>query len=449
MIGLSLGEIADITGGEVHGDEGVVVRGAASVDSRTIAPDGLFVAIAGERVDGHDFVPQAMAAGAAAVLATRAVAAPCVVVDDATVALGKIARAVIDRRTDIRVIGITGSQGKTSAKDLLAEVLAAAGPTIASVGNSNNELGVPLTVLRIEPSTRYLILEMGSRGIGHLATLCEIAPPDIAVVLNVGVAHMGEFGSARNIAIAKSELVEALTSEGTAILNADDEHVSAMAAQTDARVITFGEAGDVGLSGLRLDDDGQPQFTLAYGDQSVATSVPHLGAHHALNAAAAAAVGVAVGMTVADIGSALQGATIQSPMRMSRTVRADGVVVINDAYNANPDSMAAALRALAAVGSKGRTYAVLGEMLELGEASAAAHRQIGELAADLGISCVVTVGEGASGIAEGAGLRAHHVTDAEAAVAFLTERLRPSDVVIVKASRGDRLERVADALLDR
>ncbi|MDQ3158090.1 MAG: UDP-N-acetylmuramoyl-tripeptide--D-alanyl-D-alanine ligase [Actinomycetota bacterium] len=449
MIGLTLREIADATGGEVHGDEDIVVRGAASVDSRALEPDGLFVAIGGEHVDGHEFAPQAMAAGAAAVLATRPVDVPCVVVDDATLALGKIARAVLDRRADLRVIGITGSQGKTSAKDLLAQLLAAAGPTVASAGSFNNELGVPLTVLRIEPSTEFLVVEMGSRGIGHITTLCEIAPPDIAVVLNVGVAHMGEFGSADNITIAKGELVEALGDEGTAILNADDSRVATMASRTHARIITFGETGDLNLSDVTLDSNGEPHFTLTYDGQSVATSVPQIGRHHAINAAAAAAVGVAAGMNLADIGAALQEATTQSPMRMAKTVREDGVVVINDAYNANPDSMAAALRALAAVGGKGHTYAVLGEMLELGETSADAHRRIGELAADLDVFCVVTVGDGAAGIAEGAGLRAHRVADVEAAVAFLTERLRPSDVVIVKASRGGRLERVAEALLGR
>lgn len=449
MIGLTLQEIADVTGGVLHGDGDLVVRGSASVDSRVLERDGLFVAIAGEHVDGHAFVRQAVAAGAAAVLATRPVDAPSVVVDDATVALGKIARAVLDRRADVTVIGITGSQGKTSAKDLLAQVLAGAGPTVASAGSFNNELGVPLTVLRLGQSTRYLIVEMGSRGIGHIAVLCAIAPPDIAVVLNVGVAHVGEFGSVANIAIAKGELVEALGRGGTAILNADDERVSAMSSRTDARVVTFGATGDVVLGDVTLDNGGQPHFTLAYGDQQVATSVPRIGAHHAVNAAAAATVGVAVGMTLADIGAALQDATIQSPMRMDRTVRDDGVVVINDAYNANPDSMAAALHALAAVGGKGHTYAVLGAMLELGESSADAHRKIGALAAELDISCVVVVGDGAAGIAEGAGLRAHRVADVDAAVAFLTERLEPSDVVIVKASRGDRLERVADALLGR
>ena len=449
MIGLSLRQIADVTGGAVHGDQDTVVSGSASVDSRDLQQGGLFVAIAGERVDGHDFVAQAVGAGAAAVLSTRIVDAPCVVVDDATFALGRIARDVLDRRQDLRVIGITGSQGKTSAKDLLAQVLGVAGSTIASAGSFNNELGVPLTVLRTDDGTRFLVVEMGSRGIGHIATLCNIAPPAIGVVLNVGSAHVAEFGSAANTAIAKGELIEALPAGGTAILNADDARVAAMASRTGARVITFGEMGDLALSAVRLDGFGEPQFTLSFGGQSVETSVPRLGIHQAINAAAAAAAGIAVGMSLADVGAALENATAQSPMRMAKTVREDGVVVINDAYNANPESMAAALCALAAVGGSRRTYAVLGEMLELGEAGADAHRAVGELAAKLGITCVVAVGAGATGIAEGAGSRAHRVVDVDEAVSFLTERLQPSDVVIVKASRGARLERVADALLGR
>ncbi|MEO6470772.1 MAG: UDP-N-acetylmuramoyl-tripeptide--D-alanyl-D-alanine ligase [Aeromicrobium sp.] len=449
MIALTLQEIADLTGGQIHGDAGVEVNGAAAVDSRRVAAGGLFVAIAGEHVDGHEFVPQALAAGAAAVLATRIVDAPCVIVDDVTVALGKISRELIDRLNALTVIGITGSQGKTSAKDLIAHVLATKESTVASAGSFNNELGVPLTVLEANELTRFLVVEMGSRGIGHIATLCEMAPPEIGVVLNVGTAHIGEFGSAGNIAIAKGELVEALPAWGTAVLNADDVRVAAMASRTDARVITFGEAGGVRLSDLTLNDDGEPQFILSFGPERLATYVPQIGAHHAINAAAAAAVGVAVGMNLAEIAHALATAKVSSPMRMAKTVREDGVVIIDDTYNANPDSMAAALRALAAIGGHGHTYAVLGEMLELGATSADAHRAVGQLAAELDIDCVVVVGEGAAAIAEGAGARAHKVADVDAAVSFLTGRLESSDVVIVKASRGGRLERVANALLDR
>ena len=447
MIGLSLQEIADVTGGTIHGDRDLVVKGSAFIDSRACEQDGLFVAIVGDHVDGHDFAAHVVDSGAAAVLAIRAVDAPCVVVGEATVALGKIAREVLDRRHDLRVIGLTGSQGKTSTKDLLSQILAVAGSTIASAGSFNNELGVPLTVLRAGDRTSFLVVEMGSRGIGHIETLCTIAPPDIGVVLNVGTAHVGEFGSVGNIARAKGELIEALPVGGTAILNADDPRVLAMSSRTDARIITFGEAGDLALSGVRLGDNGEPHFTLSYEGQDTETSVPLLGTHQAVNAAAAAAVGIAVGMNLADIGIALENATAQSPMRMAKVVREDGVVVINDAYNANPDSMAAALRALAAIGGGGRTYAVLGEMLELGDSASEAHRAVGVLAAELGITCVVAVGDGAAGIAEGAGPRAQRVADVDAAVSFLTERLHPPDVVIVKASRSARLERVVDALL--
>ena len=449
MIGLTLDEIAGITGGEVLGDGSLIVSGRASIDSRSASAGDLFVAIDGEHVDGLDFVPQAIEAGSIAVLSTRPVDAPGVVVADATIALGLIARAVIDRHESLTVIGVTGSQGKTSAKDMMAHVLATAGPTTATAGSFNNELGLPLTVLGIAEDTRYLVLEMGARGIGHISALCEIAPPDIGVVLNVGSAHIGEFGSVDNIAAAKGELIESLRPGGTAILNADDERVAAMASRTTEKVVTFGQNGDLVLSDLVLNGAGEPHFTLTFGDQSIATSVPQLGAHHASNAAAAAAVGIAVGMSLADIGAALESASVASPMRMARTVRPDGVTIINDAYNANPDSMAAALHALAAVGGDGRTYAVLGEMLELGEESPEAHRSIGRLAAELDIDCVVVVGEGAAGIAEGAGQRAHRVADVSEAVSFLTERLRTPDVVIVKASRGGRLERVADALLDQ
>lgn len=449
MIGLTLAEIARITGGHVHGDGDICVAANAIVDSRSVGAGDLFVAINGEHVDGHEFVPQAVAAGASAILSTEPVDAPGVVVADATVALGRIAAAVLAKRPDLTVIGITGSQGKTSAKDLLAHVLAVAGPTTATAGSFNNELGLPLTVLGIAEDTRFLVLEMGARGIGHIATLCRIAPPAIGVVLNVGTAHLGEFGSVEAIAAAKGELIEAVKPGGTAILNSDDARVAAMASRTTERIVTFGRHGDVILGDLALEDSGEPHFTLTHAGRTVATTVPQVGAHHAINAAAAAAVGVAVGMTLPDIGAALETASAASPMRMARTIRADGVTVINDAYNANPDSMAAALRALAAIGGGGHTYAVLGEMLELGEAGAEAHRSIGRLAAELGIDCVVVVGEGAAGIAEGAGSRAHRVEGVEQAVSFLTGRLQPSDVVIVKASRSGRLERVADALTGR
>jgi UDP-N-acetylmuramoyl-tripeptide--D-alanyl-D-alanine ligase len=448
MISLRLDQIATIVGGELHaaGDGEVLVTGAASVDSRVVDPGGLFAAIAGEHVDGHDFVADAIGHGAVAVLANRRVDAPCVVVPDVTVALGQLAHAVLER-IDPVVIGITGSQGKTSVKDLVAQILQDSGPTVAATGSFNNELGVPLTVLRADEQTAYLVVEMGARGLGHVAQLCAIARPDIGVVLNVGSAHVGEFGSADVTAAAKGEIVEALDPVGVAVLNADDPRTNAMATRTAARVLTFGHGGNVALGPVELDASGEPTFTLSHADETITTHVPQLGAHHAMNAAAAAAVCLAAGLDLATIGERLARATVTSPMRMARTQRADGVLIIDDTYNANPESVAAALRAAMAlrVGER-RVVAVLGEMLELGEESADRHREIGRLAAELGVDLVVAVGEPAWPVAEGAGAGAVRAADTDEAAGTVSAWLRPADIVLVKASRGARLERVSAVL---
>ncbi|TXL62835.1 UDP-N-acetylmuramoyl-tripeptide--D-alanyl-D-alanine ligase [Aeromicrobium terrae] len=446
MIRLGLGEIAEIVGGVEHGDAGTVVSGDPTLDSRDVRPGALFVALAGEHVDGHDYATEAVAAGAAAVLASRVVEAPCVVVDDVTVALATLATEVL-RRLGTTVVAVTGSQGKTSVKDLLAQVLEPTGPTVAPRGSFNNDLGVPLTVLRIDEDTRFLVVEMGARGIGHIAALCRIAPPDVSLVLNVGHAHVGEFGSPNVTAQAKGEIVDALSADGTAVLNADDHRVAAMADRVAGRVLTFGRAGDVTLGDVELDAAGEPHFSLTYRGETVDVHVPQIGAHHAANAAAAAAAGIALGLDLPTISERLGRAGAQSPMRMARHVRSDGLVVIDDAYNANPESMAAALQTLPSLGGH-RTIAVLGEMLELGPDSADQHRAVGRLAADLGIDLVLAVGPGAAGIAEGAGERGRAVADVSEAVSALSAWLAPDDVVLVKASRGARLERVTEALLE-
>ncbi len=447
MIPLSLDEIAVIVGGELHAADGdVLVTGPASVDSRTIAEGGLFVAVAGEHVDGHDFVSDAIGNGAVVALAARRVDAPCIVVPDVTAALGELARAVLDRIYPI-VIAITGSQGKTSVKDLVAQILQGSGPTVAASGSFNNELGVPLTVLRADQDTAYLVLEMGARGVGHIAHLCSIARPDIGVVLNVGNAHVGEFGSADVTAAAKGEMVEALDAEGIAVLNADDHRTSAMATRTAARILTFGRGGTVALRHVELDPSGEPTFRLSHAGTAITAHVPQLGAHHAMNAAAAAAVCLAAGLDLATIGERLAGAAAASPMRMARTQRPDGVLIIDDTYNANPESVEAALRAAIALrGDERRVAAVLGEMLELGPESPERHRDIGRLAAKLGFDLVVAVGEAAARIADGAGPDAVRAADTDEAARVMSAWLRPGDVVLVKASRGARLERVTAAL---
>ncbi|HET7690332.1 MAG TPA: UDP-N-acetylmuramoyl-tripeptide--D-alanyl-D-alanine ligase [Nocardioidaceae bacterium] len=452
-----LSEIAAVVGGALHGDD-VTVAGATSIDSRAVEPGGLFAAFVGEAVDGHDYVDQAVAGGAVAVLGTRATAHPTVVVPDPQLALQQLAQHVLAELRPLHVIALTGSQGKTSTKDLLGAVLAEAGPTVATFGSFNNELGLPLTVLRATRETRFLVLEMGARGQGHLAELCTIARPTVSVVLNVGKAHLGEFGSQADIALAKGELVEALPADGIAVLNADDPLVSAMASRTHARVLTFGEGNaDVMVKDLTLDDFGRPSFTLVSGDAKADVTMKLVGEHQALNAGAAAAAATAVGVPLTAVAASLSTVQGLSKWRMEVHERPDGVTVINDAYNANPDSMRAGLKALAAIGrARGpqtRTVAVLGEMRELGESSREEHDAIGRLAVRLDIHQLVVVGEAARPMHLGAylegswGEESVFVPDNDEALAWLREHLAPGDVVLVKASRGARLDQVADGLL--
>jgi UDP-N-acetylmuramoyl-tripeptide--D-alanyl-D-alanine ligase len=454
MIPMSLAEIAAVVDGTVVGDSAVVVSGAAFVDSRSPIVGGLFVAVVGERSDGHSHARAAVAAGAAAVLGSRATEAPTVVVADPIVALGLLARRLLDRLPRATVLALTGSQGKTGTKDYLAEVLSAVGPTVATLGNNNNELGVPLTVLRADAETAYVVVELGARGIGHIAYLCRIAPATIGAVLNIGSAHLGEFGSVAAIAQAKGELLEALPASGTAILNADDPASDDLRARTQATVLTFGESGQIGWRNLVLDNEGRASFELTYAGAASPVTLSQVGAHQVPNAAAAAAMAVAAGLGLPDIAAALTRASGGSPWRMEVRRRVDGAVVINDAYNANPASMRAALDALAAVGQSSRTLAVLGEMRELGEQSVNAHEQVGGFAAALGVDLLVCVGEAAHAIGVGALADPHwhgevvRTAGRDDALAWLRENIGAGDVVLIKASRGAALEELAAGLLD-
>ncbi|MFT4286440.1 UDP-N-acetylmuramoyl-tripeptide--D-alanyl-D-alanine ligase [Nocardioides sp.] len=443
MIPLSLAEIAGIVDGRVVGDAAVTVTAPAVLDGRRAAPGGLFVAFVGERVDGHDYADQAAEAGAVAVLGARPTSLPTVLVDDAQAALQALATHVVATLRDgLTVVGLTGSQGKTSTKDLLASVLASAGPTVATAGSLNNELGVPLTMLRAAADTRFLVLEMGARGIGHIAALTSLVALDVAVVLNVGQAHLGEFGSRDAIARAKGELVQGLRPGGTAVLNADDPRVAAMRESATGPVLTFGRAepADVRVEDLRLDRLGRPSFMLRTAEGSVRVRLPLVGAHQALNAAAATAAGLAAGVPLDVAGPALATASL-SHWRMELRELPGGVTLLNDSYNANPDSTRAALDALAAI-EAGRRIAVLGEMRELGEESEAEHRRIGEYAARVA-DVVLVVGEDARPLAVG---EAVLLDDNAAAVDWLHNHLTAGDVVLVKASRGARLDEVAAAL---
>ncbi|MEV4491982.1 UDP-N-acetylmuramoyl-tripeptide--D-alanyl-D-alanine ligase [Micromonospora coxensis] len=455
MIPLSLAEVASAVDGRLTAaDPDARVTGPVEFDSRKVTAGALFVAFAGEKVDGHDYAAAAVADGAVAVLGTREVpGVPMVLVDDALAAMGRLARAVVDRLPELTVIGLTGSSGKTSTKDLIAQLTVRLGPTVAPPGSFNNELGHPYTALQATPETRFLVLEKGARGIGHVRYLCEVVPPRISVVLNVGVAHLGEFGSRENIALAKGELVESLPADGLAVLNADDPLVDAMATRTTARVVRYGEAAqaDVRAVDVTLDDRGRPSYTLVTPEGSAPVRLRLTGRHQVSNSLAAAAVARELGMPPAEVATALGELGLVSTRRMDVFERPDGVTVIDDSYNANPASTAVALRALAGMGRGGRTFAVLGYMAELGEYEREGHREVGRLAAELGVDRLLVVGEPAAPIHEGAtavsdwGGESVLLTDQAAAVEVLRSELRQGDVVLVKGSRYRTWE-VADAL---
>ncbi len=477
MTALTVGQVADATGGRaVCTTPSTVIDGPVVTDSRQVGPGSLFVALTGEHADGLDYAAAAVASGAVAVLAEREPTGPdgplpAVVVPDATEALGRLAQAALaDLRaaaaepggTGLSVVAVTGSVGKTTTKDLLAQVLGAAGPTVAPVRSFNNEIGLPLTVLTADTQTRYLVLEMGASAPGDLDYLVGIAPPDGAVVLAVGHAHLGGFGGGLDdVARAKAELVTGLAPGGVAVLNADDPRVAAMADLAPGEVVRFGfaDTAQVRAQGLRL-EHGRAVFSLAVdlpGRVSGAAEVRLrlVGEHHVHNALATAATALVMGLDLDTVATALSSADIRSPHRMHVVDRPDGVTVVDDSYNANPDSVRAALKALAVLARPDRrSVAVLGEMLELGEASLLAHDQIGRLAVRLDIALTVVVGgAGAHPIATGAahegswGDEVVEVADVDAAAAFLRAELRPGDVVLVKSSYGAGLWRLGDLLI--
>jgi UDP-N-acetylmuramoyl-tripeptide--D-alanyl-D-alanine ligase len=456
MIPTSVAEIAEITGAraDLVPDPSAMVTGPVTIDSRQIRPGGLFAALPGTRADGHDFAAAAVAAGATAVLVTRPVGVPALIVPDVSAALGALATAVVSRLPGLTIAAITGSAGKTTTKDLAAQLIESLGPTVSPLNSYNNEQGHPLTVLRVTGETRYLVAEMSARGPGHIAALCRISPPRFGVVLCVGHAHAGVFGSIDDVARAKSELPAALPADGVAVLNADDPRVLAMAASTAARVVTFGRAPgtDYRATGVVLDEAGRPGFTLVTGAGSAPVQLQLHGEHNVANALAAAALASQLGMGVAEIAAGLSAATARSRWRMEVTRRPDGVTVINDAYNANPEALRAALSAVAAMAGRGRAFAVLGYMTELGDQADELHEQAGRQAAQAGLAGLIVVGEEAAPMLAGAKADPSwrgellQVPDAAAAVAAVDRLAGPGDVVLVKASRSVNLQRVALAL---
>jgi UDP-N-acetylmuramoyl-tripeptide--D-alanyl-D-alanine ligase len=497
MIDLTVAQIAGIVGGEladISAADAAHLHVTATVefDSRRITSGGLFLALPGARADGHDHAAAAVAAGAVAVLAARPVGVPAIVVapdphaapradgglagvlehdtdgSGAAVlaALAQLAAAVAAELVagGLTIIGITGSSGKTSTKDLLAAVLAPLGEVVAPPGSFNNELGHPWTVLRATAATDYLILELSARHPGNIAALAAIAPPAIGVVLNVGTAHLGEFGSREAIAKTKSELPQAIPRSGVAVLNIDDPAVAAMAEVTAARVVRVSRNSrtDVWAGPVTLDELARPQFTLHSGGAAVDVSLSLHGDHHVSNALCAAAVALECGATLEQVAAVLADAGPVSGHRMRVSTRADGVTVIDDAYNANPDSMRAGLQALAWISAAGggdpagkrRSWAVLGEMAELGDDAISEHDRIGRLAVRLDVSRLIVVGTGRSmsamhhgAVMEGSwGGEAALLPDADAALALLRAELQPGDVVLVKASNAAGLGALADSL---
>ena len=427
-------EIAAAANGRLHGEDGAF--DGASIDSREVGAGQLFVAVVAER-DGHEFVPAAVASGAAAVLADRPLdlEVPVVQVDDTMVGLaaaGRLARTCLPDR----VIGVTGSVGKTSVKDLTASVLKTTFTTAYSERSFNNEMGVPLTLLNAPADTTAAVIEMGARGRGHIADLCSIATPTIGVVTAVAAVHTELFGTLADVARAKGELVEALPPDGFAVLNAGDDAVRGMADRTEATVVTYGERGEVRAAGVELDADLRPRFVLEAGGRQHAVQLAVRGRHNVDNALAAAAVGQVCGLELEAIARGLEQAAL-SPWRMELRRVEDGGTVINDAYNANPTSMKAALDSLAALTAV-RRVAVLGAMGELGDESDAAHEEVAAYAGRLGVEVLAVA-------APAYGAEAVHVSSAQEAV----DRLAPvasGTAVLVKASRAAGLERLAGTL---
>ncbi|WP_031261980.1 UDP-N-acetylmuramoyl-tripeptide--D-alanyl-D-alanine ligase [Curtobacterium sp. B18] len=496
MIALTLAEIATAVDGELIpgaqatdvADQGdLVVEGSVETDSRLVGPGSVFFALPGEVTDGRRFVPAATEAGAALIVTPERVdtTAPQIVVTDGYAALAALAHEVVTRvrmatadRVDadgrpapLRVVGITGSNGKTSTKNMLRTILEQHGATIAPQGSFNNHVGAPISMLRITEDTRYLVVEMGASGIGHIAKLVSIAEPDVGVVLKVGLAHAGEFGGIEATQRAKSEMVTDLPASATALLNVDDDRVASMRDLTAATVVGFGTSADADyrITGIETDRNGT-RFTLTAppvrqegnpsadgqpgGTDHVDVQLAILGEHHAMNASAALTVAHLWGVPLADGAAALASMTRAERWRMELLPGGpDGVTVINDAYNASPDSTAAALRTLAQIVRPGeRTVAVLGEMAELGEFSTEEHDRIGRLVVRLGIGQLVVVGRGAMPIHQAATLEGSwdgesvFIEDVDDAVHALQEMLRPGDVVLVKSSKSAELRFLGDRL---
>ena len=464
MIELTLAEIAEAVDGRlVEGrsgsDSSTVIRGVSQTDSREVESGQIFFARRGEETDGHRFVGAAIDRGAALVVVEHETddRVPQIVVAESTVALGKLATEVVRRVRAggaLTIVGITGSNGKTTTKNLVAAMAERRGTFVASEKSFNNEVGGPLTMLRVEADTRTLVAEMGASAEGEIARLTSMAPPSIGVVLTVGLAHAGEFGGIETTFRTKSEMVRDLPESAVAVLNRDDPYVLRMAELTAARVLWFGRHPEADVRATDIDSDAQgTRFTLHIGGESQPVVFRVLGEHHVTNALAAAAVGHELGLPVPHIVEALESATKAARWRMEVMGGRDGITIVNDAYNASPDSMAAGLRTLAQIGRPGaRTVAVLGAMSELGEYSIDEHIRIGLQAVRLRISELVVVGKEArdlhiSAINEGSwDGESVFFEGQDDAFDYLVRTLQPNDTVLVKSSNSAGLRLLGDRL---
>ena len=476
---LSLSQIAAAVGGRLIGPD-ATVTGPVVTDSRQASPGALFVAVHGERTDGHAHLGSAGTLGAVGAIVSDLKAARTglsvepaeaaesedlpmglVLVEDTVVALGALARThlaglrqgAVDRGERLTVVAMTGSVGKTTTKDLTRQLLAASGPTVAPRASFNNEIGLPLTVLEADESTRYLVLEMGASGSGHIAYLTDIAPLDAAGVLMIGHAHMGGFGSIEGVAAAKAEIIAGLLPEGTAILNADDARCAAMAELAPARVLTFsaqGEPADLQAENVVLDEAACAAFDLHLPGLDVPRRVQLAvaGAHNVANALAAAGLALAAGLEPELIAERLGSVSIESPHRMDVSELSGDLLLIDDSYNANIDSMTAALAALPALAGSRRRVVVVSEMLELGESSAADHARTGELAAQAGAAMLIGIGstQEALDAARARGVEVVGFEDSATAISQIDALLSDGDAVLVKGSNGSGAWRLADHL---
>jgi len=461
MIEIRLSEIADAIGGELRGED-AVVSASVETDSRLVTAGSLFVAKPGEVTDGHLFVKDALEAGAVGAIVERAVSdseISQIIVEDSVLALGHLAKQVLDvvrKSGNIKVIGITGSNGKTSTKNMLREILERSGQTVAPIESFNNEVGAPISILKISQATRFLVVELGADGLGSIDYLAKICQPDIGVVLKVGLAHVGEFGSIESTFQIKGELPRALAAGTKLLLNADDSLVAQMAENTLAEVHWFGtdSSSEIWVDQISVSLEGT-SFTLHSGDFESVVNLKILGEHQVMNALAALGVAKLLGLDLSSAVLALEGMALAERWRMQILPGINSSIVINDAYNASPESMKAALQTLATIGRQGhRTIAVLGEMAELGSHSREQHDAIGRIAVRLNIDEVVVVGAGAKLIHMGASQEGSWDGESKFfdsisdALLHLRGLLRAGDVVLVKSSKSAELRHLGDALAE-